>query len=212
MTSEQSSYRVVRLYLENGSILAHEFAAPGSVHGVIWLGSARGGLDSPARDLFDHLATNLTRQGITSLRLRYRTPEDLDHCVEDALVGIQFLTQNGIQGVVLVGYSQGGAVAIEAGASAPDAVIGIAVVASQSFGTGAVNRLAPRPILIVQGENDQVVPADCANYIYDKAQEPKQLVVIPGADHTFNTSATELGNVLESFVQECFRGKQANAA
>lgn len=212
VTSEQPTYRVVRLFIENGSILGHEFGAPGSAHGVIWLGSARGGLDSPARDLFDRLATDLTRQGITSLRLRYREPGNLESCVEDALIGIQFLLQNGTRSTVLVGYSQGGAVAIEAGASTPDAVSGVAVVASQSFGTGAADRLSPRPLLIVQGEDDQIVPADCATYIYDRAREPKQLVLIPGADHTFNKHSEELRNVLESFIQSSFRGKQARTA
>lgn len=212
MTSEQPTYRVVRLYIENGSILCHEFGVPGATRGVLWLGSARDGLDSPGRDLFDRFAMDLTHQGITSLRLRYREPGNLESCVEDALVGIQFLLQNGVESLVLIGYSQGGAVAIEAGAAVPDAVKGVAVVASQSFGTSAVNRLPPRPLLIVQGENDQIVPADCATYIYDRAGEPKQLTLIPGADHTFTKHPDELRTALEDFIQSCLGGKRARTA
>lgn len=203
---------MVRLFIENGSILGHEFSAPGSTRGVIWLGSARGGLDSPAHDLFGRLATDLTRQGITSLRLRYREPANLECCVEDALIGIQFLLQNGVESVVLVGYSQGGAVAIETGTAVPESVKGVALVASQSYGTSAVDRLSPRPLLIVQGADDQVVPADCATYIYDRAGEPKQLAIIPGADHTFAKHADELRNLLESFIHSCFGVKRAQAA
>jgi putative redox protein len=48
------------------------------------------------------------------------------------------------------------------------------------------SRLAPRPILIIHGEKDDVVePAD-AKLIYEGAGQPKELVYIPGADHQFS--------------------------
>lgn len=44
-----------------------------------------------------------------------------------------------------------------------------------------------RPILIVHGEKDEEVPVTEAYQLYETANEPKQLVIIPGADHTFSS-------------------------
>lgn len=45
------------------------------------------------------------------------------------------------------------------------------------------SRIAPRPLLIVGGERDHTVPAKMAVALFRAAREPKQLYVIPGADH-----------------------------
>lgn len=46
-------------------------------------------------------------------------------------------------------------------------------------------RISPRPLLIIHGTNDEVVPPDNAKIIYQAAGEPKQLVWIKGGDHRF---------------------------
>lgn len=46
-----------------------------------------------------------------------------------------------------------------------------------------VSRVAPRPLLIVAGESDHTVPVTMAEALFRAAREPKQLYVIPGADH-----------------------------
>jgi len=46
-----------------------------------------------------------------------------------------------------------------------------------------VARITPRPLLIVGGESDHTVPASMAQALFRAAGEPKQLYVIPGADH-----------------------------
>lgn len=199
MEQPQHRYRTVRLYLENGSVLGHHYEAPEATSAVLWLGGVGGGFDSPAHDLFDRLAADFTERGISSLRIRYRLPTDFEWCIEDALVGIEFIRQTGLERVALVGYSLGGAVAIQAGAAAPS-IAAVAVIASQSYGTGAANRIAPRPLLIIQGENDQIISPDCATYIYEHALEPKQIVLIPNADHCFDHTGSELQDALEKFL------------
>jgi fermentation-respiration switch protein FrsA (DUF1100 family) len=47
----------------------------------------------------------------------------------------------------------------------------------------AINRVAPRPLLIVQGDQDDVVPYTQAQQLYDAASEPKELWMIKGAGH-----------------------------
>ena len=48
---------------------------------------------------------------------------------------------------------------------------------------GAVKRVAPRPLLVVTGDRDTLVPPSMAQALYDSAQQPKYLDVIRGAGH-----------------------------
>lgn len=48
-----------------------------------------------------------------------------------------------------------------------------------------VRALAGRPILVVHGGEDEVVPLSQARELFRQAGEPKELVVIPGGDHRF---------------------------
>lgn len=50
----------------------------------------------------------------------------------------------------------------------------------------AVSKISPRPLLIVHGTRDQVVPFDHAERLYEAAGEPKSLYVVEDADHTFS--------------------------
>ena len=50
---------------------------------------------------------------------------------------------------------------------------------------GCARLLTGRPILVVHGERDEIVPLRQAEEIYNQATEPKKLVVIPGGDHRF---------------------------
>jgi dipeptidyl aminopeptidase/acylaminoacyl peptidase len=46
-----------------------------------------------------------------------------------------------------------------------------------------VARVAPRPLLIMQGEDDQMVPADSGQRLFATALEPKELWSVPGVAH-----------------------------
>jgi len=39
------------------------------------------------------------------------------------------------------------------------------------------------PVLVIAGDRDRIVPLEYSRRLYDSAPDPKQLVVIPGADH-----------------------------
>ena len=43
--------------------------------------------------------------------------------------------------------------------------------------------ISPRPVLIVHGDKDHIVPEWMSERLYKKAREPKTLHVVPGADH-----------------------------
>lgn len=46
-----------------------------------------------------------------------------------------------------------------------------------------IGRIAPRPLLLVHGEKDRVIPVDNAHALYAAAGEPKRLELYPDADH-----------------------------
>jgi len=50
----------------------------------------------------------------------------------------------------------------------------------------AVAKLSPRPLLIVHGTKDPMVPFSHSEKLFDAAKEPKEKFVVEGADHTFN--------------------------
>ena len=81
---------------------------------VICVGGVGGGWDSPARELYSNLSRKLVSNGISSLRVRYRHPADLNECVIDVIAGLKFLEYNRIRSVGLIGHSVGGAVVIKA--------------------------------------------------------------------------------------------------
>ena len=46
-----------------------------------------------------------------------------------------------------------------------------------------VGLISPRPLLIIHGDKDNIVPAFMSQQLYEAAREPKKLWIIPGADH-----------------------------
>jgi len=46
-----------------------------------------------------------------------------------------------------------------------------------------IDRISPRPLLLIHGDKDDLVPVEHAHKLYEKAGKPKELVVLPGAGH-----------------------------
>jgi alpha/beta superfamily hydrolase len=166
---------------------------------VIWVCGAFGGLDGPSFGIFKDLSEELVMEGITSLRLDYRVPGYLPQCVPDVLMGIHFLSQDGAKNIGLVGHSFGGAVVIQAGVLSTQVktVVGLS---SQTYGANPVGRLSPKPLLLVHGERDQNLPADCSRQIYQWAGEPKELVIYQDNGHFLRECHDELHNLLKDWL------------
>lgn len=47
----------------------------------------------------------------------------------------------------------------------------------------AVSVLSPRPLLLIQGEQDPRMPLESAQRLFENAGEPKEMWVVPGAEH-----------------------------
>ena len=194
----------VLLRTDRGDIQALLHPAPAAPHGVIWVGGARGGFGRPGQGAYARLAEALRQERITSLRLCYRHPNVLPECTLDTVSGIAALQQDGVQRVVLVGHSFGGAVVITAGAL-HDRVAGVVALASQTYGAHLAEQLAPRPLLVVHGKADTRLPYTCGVQIYDWAQEPKQLVLYEGAEHRLDECAEDLDQLLTQWIPATLR-------
>ena len=151
--------------------------------GVAWVGGAGGCLDGTAWGMYPRLAGQLAAQGIASLRLHYRKPNYLEDCVVDTLLGVQYLVwQLGYGAVALVGHSFGGAVVISAGALS-DEVVAVVAMSSQTYGTDLAPRVSPRPLLVLHGTADEILSDACSKNIYDRAREPKEILLYTGCRH-----------------------------
>ena len=48
---------------------------------------------------------------------------------------------------------------------------------------GAVGRIAPRPLLLMHAEGDTQIPSDHSEELFERAGEPRKLIVVPGGAH-----------------------------
>ncbi|HEU4939742.1 MAG TPA: alpha/beta fold hydrolase [Vicinamibacterales bacterium] len=112
------------------------------------------------------------------------------------------------------GFSFGSWVALEVGATDPrvSALIGIAPPVGTSISghdyTFDNTVKSRKPKFLVQGEADEVCPIEGMWAFYGKLDEPKELVVIDGADHLFEGKAEEVGEALEDLLAD-FPGSQS---
>ena len=179
------------------------FAAPADA-ASLWVFGAGGGLGGPAGGVYERLGGRFRERGVTSLQLDYRHPGRLDACVLDVLLGIGYLGTRGVSRVVLVGHSFGGAVVVTAGV-ASEAVIAVAALSSQTYGAGAVGALSPKPLLLIHGEADEVLPDACSRDLYERAGQPKRLLLYTECRHGLDQCREELDRDLGGWLEEVLR-------
>lgn len=187
----EDGYERVRAHTLQGPIEMRLYRAPGARAAALLVGGVGGGFDSPARNLYARLGEELSKEGISVLRVCFRDPTHLAEATHDVLAGVSLLHRDGAQRVGLVGHSFGGAVVIAAAAAAP-VVRTVVTLATQSYGTGCVPMLAPRPILLIHGDADEVLPAACSLTVAANAGEPKEVVLLQGAGHGLDEAAADV--------------------
>ena len=189
----------LKFHTNRGEFSGIVHKAENSDRAVIWVCGARGGFGGPGPGTYARLSEQLTRQGITSLRLDYRFPNDLLECVMDLLAAVTHLRDNGYGPVVVVGHSFGGAVVIAAGAASGH-IKGVVSLSPQTYGAGMARQVAPRKLLVAHGKADTRLPFSCALQIYEWAQEPKELVLFEGAEHRLEECRDELETLLSAWI------------
>jgi pimeloyl-ACP methyl ester carboxylesterase len=165
---------------------------------VVFVSGALGGLSGPAGGLYHRVA------GATGgVRLHYRRPNDMEACVMDVLLLHHLLARQGVERMVLVGHSFGGAVAIAAGVYLAQAAAGVVALSTQVPGTEQVDLLAGVPLLLIHGDRDGILPDLCSHDVYERAGEPKDLIIVPGEGHLLSGVSDALAARVEDFVRTC---------
>ena len=192
------------LRTNRGDIQAILHQASNTTNAVLWVGGAKGGFGGPAGGIYAILGQELILQGITSLRVTYRCPGSFLECVLDALAGLLYLQGQGYLHVILVGHSFGGAVVITT-ATLSHLVSGVVALSSQTYGAQNVARVSPLPLILIHGEADRHLPPSCSRLIYSWAQEPKELVLLPGADHGLSGYGESLRDILLEWIPKALK-------
>lgn len=191
-------YELVKLDTQRGEIVCRYYSSnthnPASV-AVVYVTGVGGGWGTPAIGLYPRLCCSLARIGTDGLRVRYRHPTDLLESVFDTLAGIAFLREeHRIKAIGLVGHSFGGAVVIQAAVQASDIVSTLVTLATQSYGAAhVISKLKHgTSALMIHGSDDKVLPAYCSEEVYQKAHDPKQIVLCQGASHGLDEVSEEV--------------------
>jgi len=172
------------------------------------VGGAGGGSEGPADGVYGRLAVPLRDRGLSTLRLGYREPGVFGECVLDALAGLSFLKGIGAREVAVVGHSFGGAVAIKA-AQLSDVAVAVVAMSSQLYGTRQIEQMR-KPLLLVHGADDEVLAAAASEDIFARANEPKQIVLLPGAGHSLMQASEDVFDLLLDWLPRRVRGDNAN--
>ena len=107
-----------------------------------------------------------------------------------------------VKRVWAAGMSFGSWVAMTAGAANPHvaALIGIAPPVNKYDFSSVV--AAGKPTFIIHGERDEHISLKEVRKFYGLLHEPKELVVIDGADHLFDGRVSEVGDAVEDLLED----------
>ena len=100
------------------------------------------------------------------------------------------------------GFSFGSWIGLETGAMDPrvSVLIGIAPPVTRPDYTFTNTLESTKPKFFVQGDLDELCPLKGMLAFYSKLKEPKELVVIDGANHLFEGKTEEVGEALEELL------------
>jgi hypothetical protein len=167
---------------------------------LVACGGAMGGLLGPADGLYQDLGTELAADGVGVLRVGYRRPGAIASCTLDVAAALQLAERNGAVRAVTMGHSFGGAVAVRVGAALPEVVTGVVGLATQSAGCEVAGGLAGRPLLLVHGEADELLPPDCSLLVQEIAGGG-EVVLVPGGGHLLREAGDLLRERLPGWVR-----------
>ena len=180
---------------------APQAAARGS---VLCVGGFDGGFDGPAEGIYGDLAEHLPALGVGVLRLDFRikaSPGPIEAGTADVLAGLEWLGARGPPPVALIGHSYGGAIVVRAAARSAHAAA-VAALSTQTAGIepADLERLPPRPLLLVHGAADWRLPPRLSEWVYAQAAEPKALRILPQATHSLRQQRGRLWEILTEWA------------
>ncbi len=164
-----------------------------------------------------HAMKSLHRFGFPVLRFNFRgaglSQGEHDEGrgeVEDVRTALHWLDSEFHLPIVFCGFSFGAAVGLRAACPDPRVValisLGTPISAEGRAYTYSYIAQCRKPKLFLSGGRDQYGPRAALEEVAALAAEPKQLVIIEGADHFFEGKLKEMQAALESWVREMVVG------
>ena len=172
---------------------------------VLTCGGAQGGLLGPAEGLYQDLGNAFAADGIATLRVGYRKPNDLQTCVHDVAAAAEMAARHGGRRFVTVGHSFGGAVAIRAGIVLGDDCAGVVTLSTQSAGCENAERIGATPLLLLHGDRDELLPPETSHFVQALAGTG-DVVVLEGAGHLLTEAHDEVRERMTAWIPERFAG------
>ena len=172
---------------------------------LVTVGGGMGSLLGPADGLYQYLGIALAEQGIGTVRVGYRKPNDLSRCVHDMAAAADYASRSGARRFVTMGHSFGGAVAIQAGVVLGQHCRGVVTLATQSAGCEHASELGETPLLLFHGTNDSILPPETSGVVQMLAGHG-EIVMFPGEDHLLSGVSDELRERLCEWIPEQFEG------
>jgi len=201
---EQTMQRVhLEVYTLHGLLTILWHGPRDARHVLVTCGGGMGSLLGPANGLYHDLGVALAADGIGTLRVGYRKPNDLSRCVHDLAAVADLASRSGGRGFVFVGHSFGGAVAIQAGIVLGAHCRGVVTLATQSAGCEHASELGSTPLLLLHGTDDEILPAATSTVVQMLAGHG-EVVLLSGAGHLLTQAASEVRERLATWIPERF--------
>jgi uncharacterized protein len=132
--------------------------------------------------------------------------------VGDVLAALDWLGNEYMRPLIVVGFSFGAAMALHAccGSVGTELRVNVHALAALGLPTRADGLHYEYPFLadcslpklFLSGDSDQYAPVPDLHHVISTAAEPRKLVLIPGADHFFTGQLTALQSALSSWLKE----------
>ncbi|MEM9034386.1 MAG: alpha/beta hydrolase [Actinomycetota bacterium] len=170
---------------------------------VLACGGAMGGALGPADSVYHRLGVTFAEEGIATIRVGYRRPNDLDACTHDLLAAADLAARQGAERFVTVGHSFGGAVAVRAAVALEARTVGVVTLATQVAGCEEGEVLEGKvPVLLLHGDRDRILPAAASQMVHFLVGG--ELHVLNGADHLLVEVADEVTERLRTWIPQRF--------
>ena len=195
--------RHVEVYTPKGLLTLMWHGDPSAERVVLMAGGAMGGLLGPANGAWHDVGVALATRGIATVRVGYRVNNDLPECVLDLAAAADLASRGGAEQFVSVGHSFGGAVAIGAAIALPKHIVAVATLSTQSAGCENAYMLEGRPLLLLHGDNDKLLPIECSATVQMIAGGG-ELVVLQGGGHLLREVEDEVRSRLIEWIPAQF--------
>lgn len=189
------------VYTGRGLLTAfvHEPSGPPVPAALVMCGGAMGGLLGPGRGLYQVLGERWAERGVRTVRVGYRTPNELDRCAHDLACGVEWARDAGAERIVVLGHSFGGAVAVRTAVVMPASVAGVVTFATQSAGCEVAGALGERPLLLFHGDHDEILPAESSHMVRAIAGHG-DVVILEGDGHLLAKSDQAIIERLDAWL------------